>query len=249
MDIDSTPSGSNAAASTSGAQANALSAIDEEEEEASGRQPTAGPSSSTVASTTTNKKRTASSVVASDDEDVAPSNKRVAVAKVPVAPTPAPVVSEKTAPKPKKGAAANKTKKGEAAKAPADEGILQIKSTKRKGAERDQAFNDDFNALKIARPTFQKMQPPKTVQIGWNDVDPEEERNRLIREDGERQDNPETWGDHGQKKGYFIIERIPMRRKENPVSVVNPELPEKWKGMKNFKKFRVRFASRPCPAL
>ena len=109
---------------------------------------------------------------------------------------------------------------------------------KRKGAALDQAFNDDFNALKIVRPTLQPMKAQKGRRLGWNEKDKDEELERLIRQDMEREENPEEWGGQAKEQGMFVVELISMVRKNRPAPQES-ELDGRYAGMPNFKKFRV----------
>lgn len=213
----------------------ALSAVNEEEEEEFDNAE-AGPSK-----TSKSKKRAASEAVSSDDE--ASTSQRTSTKKRPRTaseptpePTPVVAVSKKRPPPVKKGAAAKTG--GKTAPVP-DDGLLRIKNLKRKGAEVDQAMNDEFNALKLVRPTFEQMKAPQSHRIDWDEVDLEEEHMRLVREDEENGGDPEAWGGEGGK-GMFVVERQSMVRKDRPPPRTDLELEDKYVGRKNFKKFRVR---------
>lgn len=121
--------------------------------------------------------------------------------------------------------------------------LLQMKVTKRRGAERDQQFNEDFNALKIVKPVLKGMPEREKRKIGWNEEDSDVERDRLIREDqegGEEEGDemdPTKWRTVTQ--AMFNVRELEFERKEKAPQRTDIELPEKWQGRANYKRFRV----------
>jgi hypothetical protein len=158
---------------------------------------------------------------------------------------------EKTpAPKNAKEAAALKKAEKEA-KEKESAKLLQVKTSKRKAAV-DQAFNEDFNALKIVRPVLKSMPKVDKRRMGWDDNDSDVERHdRLVQEDQERlahqqegdddDMDPENW--RRPTQAMFVIKTLEIERKERPAP--RTDVDERWSGMVNFKKFRVRSFSLP----
>ncbi|GAA5851164.1 hypothetical protein JCM5353_007375 [Sporobolomyces roseus] len=124
--------------------------------------------------------------------------------------------------------------------------LLQMKVTKRRGAERDQQFNEDFNALKIVKPVLKGMPEREKRKIGWNEEDSDVERDRLIREDQEGGDgegegdemDPTKWRTVTQ--AMFNVRELEFERKEKAPQRTDIELPEKWQGRANYKRFRPK---------
>ena len=140
-------------------------------------------------------------------------------------------------------------KKGTAKEKEPDDGLLRVKTVQRKVQPKqgtkeatksinDKAFNDDFNALKIVRPTLVPMTKQKGKRLGWNENDKDEELERLIREDQDREEHPEDWGGQAKETGIFIVEHVSMVRKNRPAPR-ETALDGKYAGRDNFKKFRV----------
>ncbi|GAA6062627.1 hypothetical protein JCM10212_000289 [Sporobolomyces blumeae] len=155
------------------------------------------------------------------------------------------VTSDKTAPpKTKKDAAAAKKAEKEAEEKKRAK-LLQIKTSKRKGAqaEVDHAFNEDFNALKIVKPVIKAMPRPEKKLMTWNEEDSDVERDRLIREDqehGESDDemDPNKW--RASTQAMFNVRDLEIEKKERAPRRDDIELPEKWAGRSNFKRFRPK---------
>lgn len=199
------------------------------------------------------KKRAATG---SDDDDAsttapAARKKRRGTSEEP-APAPAPVVvvpaktpkkvvpaSPTTVKGKKMTAAATAAAAKKAAKADeAASGILRFATIRRKGGEIDQGFNDDFNALKIVKPALQPMTTQKGRRLEWEEQDEDEEVDRLIREDQDREEHPDEWGGRVREQGMFVVEHVSMVRKDRPApKEVVPD--GKYAGRPNFKKFRV----------
>lgn len=147
----------------------------------------------------------------------------------------------------KKGAAATKKAEKEAAEKEQSK-LLQMKVTKRKGAEIDRALNEDFNALKIVKPVLKGMPEREKKRMGWNEEDSDVERDRMIREDqdhdGEDDEmDPTKWRTVTQ--AMFNVKELEIEKKERPPVRDDIELPEKWAGRANFKRFRVSSLSSP----
>lgn len=154
-------------------------------------------------------------------------------------------------PQTKKEAAAQRkaAKEHEAAER---ERLLQVKTSKRKGAELDKALNDDFNALKIVKPVIKPMPKPEKLRLAWEEEDSDVERDRLIQADQERfehggSDNddemdPNRWRQATQ--AMFVIKPLYLepraRRGGEDRAPVDPQ----WSGTTNFKRFRVSSSSR-----
>ncbi|KAL8286856.1 hypothetical protein RQP46_003862 [Phenoliferia psychrophenolica] len=232
-------------------------AIPEEDEDDAGTQLSNNNDTGPVAGPSTTRKRGASEAVGSGDETAAAKTSAAATGRKKArasesSPEPAPAATaaaakgKKAAPTPakgKKGAAAKKADKDK--DKAADDGLLRVKTTKRKGAEADQGFNDDFNALKIVRPTLQPMKAQKGRRLGWNEHDADEELERLIREDQEREQNPEEWGGQAKEQGMFVVELVSMVRKNRPQpKEADPD--GKYAGRANFKKFRSKDSNAPA---
>jgi hypothetical protein len=156
------------------------------------------------------------------------------------------VVSKEVAPpKNKKEATALKKAEKEAAEKEQAK-LLQMKVSKRKGAQIDQAFNEDFNALKIVKPVLKAMPPKEKKKMSWNEEDSDVERDRMIREDQEHAEDedemdPTKWRTVTQ--AMFNIKELVIEPKERLPSRTDIELPEKWAGRANFKRFRVSYLS------
>ncbi|GAA5860031.1 hypothetical protein JCM8547_003065 [Rhodosporidiobolus lusitaniae] len=149
-------------------------------------------------------------------------------------------------PKNKKEAAALKKAEKEAVEREKAK-LLQVKSTKRKGGELDQAFNDDFNALKIVKPVIKSMPKQEKIRMRWHDEDSDTERREaLIREDQERlaheeQDDMDHENWRRPTQAMFVLKDLEIERKPRApprTDVVN----ERWAGRANFKKFRPKNA-------
>jgi hypothetical protein len=112
--------------------------------------------------------------------------------------------------------------------------FLTMPTNKKKGG-RDQEFNEDFNALHIVKPTIVPMRPRESVRVGWDQVDEERERDRMIAAEQHDRDHPDDWA--GAGKGKFVIESFEV--KARPARVPTVALEGKWAGMPNFKAFRV----------
>lgn len=155
--------------------------------------------------------------------------------------TPAPSTSTAAAAKPgtkKAEQAAKKQAKEKQAELEANLLIVKPKrSTKAATAAVDQAFADDFNALKIVRPKLVAMKQVEKHRMGWDELDPDEEMNRLIREEEEWRDDPEKW--EGKATQMFVVRDLQLERKERGRENSALELPEQWRGRPNFKKFKV----------
>lgn len=155
------------------------------------------------------------------------------------------VVSKEVAP-PKNKKEATALKKLEKEQAEKERGkLLQIKVTKRRGAEADQAFNEDFNALKIVRPVLKGMPEREKTKIGWNEDDSDVERDRMIQEAAEEEEeggegdemDPTKWRTVTQ--AMFNVRELEYEVKERAPKRTDIELPEKWAGRANYKRFRV----------
>lgn len=146
-------------------------------------------------------------------------------------------VTAPTATAKRKTASAAATKAAQAEAAKEKDKLLLAKTSKRKGAEADQVFNEEFNALKIVKPVLQPMKKPQMHRMGWDEVDSEEEVNRMIREDQAREDDPSKWGGKGTQ--MFVIHSTPLARKDRPQPRQDLELEAKYAGRANFKRFRV----------
>lgn len=141
-----------------------------------------------------------------------------------------------------KGKAAMKKAEKEA-KAKEEAHLLRMKTikSKTKNAAVDAGFNEDFNALKIVKPVLKPMVVPQKHRMRWEEVDDEEEQMRLIREDQEAQDHPDQWA--GKATQMFVVHELPLLRKERRLPRDDlPALAEKWAGVPNFKRFKVRVA-------
>ncbi|GAA5983791.1 hypothetical protein JCM11641_005193 [Rhodosporidiobolus odoratus] len=157
---------------------------------------------------------------------------------------------EKTPPPPKnkKEAAAQKKAEKEAEEREAAK-LLQMKTTKRKGAQADQAFNEDFNALKIVKPVIKSMPRMEKHRFGWEEEDSDVERDRMIREDqrmGEEEDedmDPEHW--RRPTQAMFVIKTLEVDKKERPPPRTDGVVDARWEGRLNFKKFRPKNAKGP----
>ncbi|GAA5946328.1 hypothetical protein JCM3765_000199 [Sporobolomyces pararoseus] len=158
------------------------------------------------------------------------------------------VTSNETAPpKNKKEATALKKAEKEAAEK-AQAKLLLMKVSKRKGAEVDKAFNEDFNALKIVKPVLKGMPEREKKKMGWNEEDSDVERDRMIQEDQEREEDedemdPTKWRTVTQ--AMFNVKELEIERKERAPRRNDIELPEKWAGRANFKRFRPKNSKEP----
>ncbi|GAA5933877.1 uncharacterized protein JCM15063_000498 [Sporobolomyces koalae] len=156
------------------------------------------------------------------------------------------IVSNETAPpKNKKEAAA--LKKAEKAAAEKEQArLLQMKVSKRKGAEIDQALNEDFNALKIVKPVLKAMPERQRKKMSWNEEDSDVERERLIREDQEHDDDemdPTKWRTVTQ--AMFNVRELEIEPREPALRRNDIELPAQWAGRANFKRFRPKSSTVP----
>lgn len=122
-----------------------------------------------------------------------------------------------------------------------DARILQLKPTKRRGegAAVDQALNEEFNALKLVRPALKPMTTTKRIRVGWDDEDPDEERQRLIRADEEAQEHPNEWAGKRRDHSFFMVTFLPMARVDRKEPRADVELEERYAGRPNFKRFLV----------
>ncbi|BGP23236.1 BRCT domain containing protein [Rhodotorula toruloides] len=161
------------------------------------------------------------------------------------------------APKNKKEAAALKKAEKEAREREAAQ-LLQIKPTKRKGAEVDRAFNEDFNALKIVKPVITHMPAQEKHRMGWEEEDSDVERDRLISanqdrlirhqaDDSDDDMDPDNW--RRPTQAMFVIKTLDVERKERPPPRTDINLDPRWAGRPNFKKFRPKNSRTPRPAL
>ncbi|BGP06491.1 hypothetical protein JCM10049v2_002313 [Rhodotorula toruloides] len=203
--------------------------------------------------TTTKKRSRAASrdpgASASSEDDSRTARKK---SKAPEQTSPAP------APKNKKEAAALKKAEKEAREREAAR-LLQIKPTKRKGAEVDRAFNEDFNALKIVKPVIKHMPRQDHHRMNWEEEDSDVERDRLISADQERlirrqaddsddEDmDPDNW--RRPTQAMFVIKTLDVEHKQRPPPRTDINLDPKWAGRPNFKKFRPKNSKAPRPAL
>ncbi|SCV67842.1 BQ2448_5453 [Microbotryum intermedium] len=161
-----------------------------------------------------------------------------------------PSVSESS---PKKAAATKSKGKGKASNEVVDDEaeveqapvLLQVKAKRGKGkaALMEQALNDDFNRLKIVKPDFKRMIAPERHRMTWDEVDTNEERMRLIREDHEEMeeqdgDDPNHWA--GKSDGMFVIKKVHFPRPQKP----KPRYEDsgQWAGRANFKAFKPKEA-------
>ncbi|GAA5998793.1 uncharacterized protein JCM10292_007236 [Rhodotorula paludigena] len=200
---------------------------------AASREPSAGPAG-----------RARSSSSSSEDESARASRKKAKTAAAAPPSPPAP-------PKNKKEAAAQKKAEKEAREREQAK-LLQVKPTKRKGAEVDQAFNDDFNALKIVRPVLKAMPVREKHRMNWNEEDSDVERDRLIETDhqrlaaGDESDgdmDPDNW--RRPTQAMFVIRTLDVERKERPAPRTDDNIDERWAGRPNFKKFRPKNSKNP----
>lgn len=145
-------------------------------------------------------------------------------------------------PKSKKEAVAQRKAAKEAETAERDR-LLQVKTTKRKGADIDKALNDDFNALKIVKPVIKPMPRQEKHRLGWDEEDSDAERDRLIHADQEHLDrqsgddemDPDRWRQATQ--AMFVIK--PLQVESRPRRGGSEPVDPKWAGRPNFKRFRV----------
>lgn len=178
------------------------------------------------------------------DEEERPATVAAATTKK-KATTPAPSTSTSTAAAAKPGtkkaeAAAKKLAKQQQAESEANLLIVKPKrSTKAATAAVDQAFANDFNALKIVRPKLVAMKKVEKHRMGWDELDPDEEMNRLIREEEEWRDDPDKW--EGKATQMFVVRDLKLERKDKGRANSALELPEQWRGRPNFKRFKVSF--------
>ncbi|BGP30540.1 hypothetical protein JCM10296v2_002295 [Rhodotorula toruloides] len=203
--------------------------------------------------TSTKKRSRAASrdpgVSASSEDDSRAARKK---SKAPEQISPAP------APKNKKEAAALKKAEKEARERESAR-LLQIKPTKRKGAEVDRAFNEDFNALKIVKPVIKHMPRQEHHRMNWEEEDSDVERDRLISADQERlirrqaddsdddDMDPDNW--RRPTQAMFVIRTLEVEHKQRPPPRTDINLDPKWAGRPNFKKFRPKNSKAPRPAL
>ncbi|KAM0754404.1 hypothetical protein T439DRAFT_321441 [Meredithblackwellia eburnea MCA 4105] len=151
-----------------------------------------------------------------------------------------------------KKAAKEKEKQVAAEKSKEAENLLQLKTSKRRGAELDQGLNDDFNALKIVKPTLQPMRVQKKERARWDENDLDEEYERLIREDqereeaGEEDDHPRNWGGVGRPTGMFVVEHVSMVKRDRPTPKTVVDYGQ-FAGRPDFKKFRSKKDETPRP--
>lgn len=208
----------------------------------------------TSAATSSRRKRATSEAFSDDDTSAARktvTSRRLRSATEEMEERPAvqsiietPRSSQKVAPiaRGKKGTLAAKKaeKELEKEKAKADDGYMKVGTSKKKASEIEKALNEDFNALKIVRPTFAPMKVAKGIRMGWDDIDHGEEELRLEREAMEKDEQPEAWTQGPDQKGSFIVEYVDF----SPMQKVKPRtdlvLAEKWAGRPNFKGFKVR---------
>lgn len=204
---------------------------------AQSREPTAGPAVGT----------------SSDEDDLGARRAARKKSKAPRSPSPAaPAPTSTAAPRNKKEAAAQK-KADKAAREAEAQRLLQLKPTKRRGAEADNQFTEEFNALKIVRPQLKPMPPREHRRVGWDEEDSDAERERLIVEDHERMDadgdsdgdddmDPDHW--RRPTQAMFVLRTLDVERKERvqarAAAAAGAETDPRWAGRPNFKKFRVR---------
>ena len=182
------------------------------------------------------RKRLRSASVQPEDEDgvkevpVATTSKKKAVS-VPTATS--------TAKGGKKGETVAQKKAAKEAQAAAEANLLLIKPkrTTNKNAASDAAFTEDFNALKLVRPRLEAMKKPEKHRMRWDEQDPDEEMNRLIREEQEERDDPDKWA--GKATQMFVMHATQLARRERREPRRDLELEEKWRGRANFKRFKV----------
>ncbi|KAI5481714.1 BRCT domain containing protein [Pseudohyphozyma bogoriensis] len=242
---DSTSSQSQARAGGKKGKATQLSVVDEDEED---------PTIASSSSTSRRKKRDASEAVSSADEGGSRGVKEKKRARserpeevVKETPKEKEKVSTKPAPPAAKGKKAVAGKKG-AANEESDKtnsNLLRMKTLKGKGKELDQAFNDDFNALKIVKPALAKMHAQKGHRAEWDEEDAEDEMERMIKEDQARREHPEQWPEERTGKGIFDVHVIALARRERPLARDDIEVDAQWAGRPNFKKFRPKNSTAP----
>ncbi|ORY74292.1 hypothetical protein BCR35DRAFT_306746 [Leucosporidium creatinivorum] len=155
--------------------------------------------------------------------------------------TPAPSASTSTAKPGTKKAEAAAKKLAKAQQAELEANLLIVKpkrSTKAATAAVDQAFADEFNALKIVRPKLVAMKKVEKHRMGWDELDPDEEMNRLIREEEEWREDPGKW--EGKATQMFVVRDLELERKERGRENRSLDLPEQWRGRPNFKRFKPK---------
>ncbi|GAA5976317.1 hypothetical protein JCM10908_005456 [Rhodotorula pacifica] len=151
-------------------------------------------------------------------------------------------------PKSKKEAAAQKKAAKEAAELDRKR-LLQVKTSKRKGAEIDKELNDDFNALKIVKPVMKSMPPVEKHRMAWDEEDSDAERDRLIRADQERAEHgpsdndddemdPNRWRQATQ--AMFVVRPMQIEPKARRDENDPPRDDPRWAGKANFKRFRPK---------
>ncbi|BGP46491.1 hypothetical protein JCM10450v2_002336 [Rhodotorula kratochvilovae] len=152
------------------------------------------------------------------------------------------------APKNKKEALAAKKAEKEAREREAAR-LLQLKPTKRKGAEADAQFTEEFNALKIVRPALKPMPAQEHRRMRWEEEDSDAERERLVLEDQEHaaDEDDEMDPDHWRRptQAMFVIRTLDVERKERAQPRTDGEGDERWAGRPNFKKFRPKNSKTP----
>ncbi|GAA5890585.1 hypothetical protein JCM5296_004305 [Sporobolomyces johnsonii] len=164
-----------------------------------------------------------------------------------------PKTSTATAPpKNKKELAAQKKAEKEASAREAAT-LLQIKTSRRKGAEEEQALNAEFNALKIVKPVLKAMPHREKRRMEWGDEDSDVERERAIQADQERREgeddddddemDPTKWRKVTQ--AMFVVKTLDFERKERRPPRNDVDLPEQWAGRPNFKRFRPKNSKTP----
>lgn len=211
----------------------------------------------TSASTSSGRKRGISEAVSDDDTAAArktTTSRRLRSTTAEIEERPvsqdiveAPRSSQKVAPaaKGKRGTLAAKKaeKELEKEKAKADDGFMKVGTSKKKASEIERALNEDFNALKIVRPTFAPMRAANGVRMGWDDIDHGEEELRLEREAMDKEDHPEAWTQGPDKRGSFIVEYVDFSPRQKVKPRTDLVLAEKWAGRPNFKGFKVDSSS------
>ncbi|GAA6055380.1 hypothetical protein JCM3770_001080 [Rhodotorula araucariae] len=152
------------------------------------------------------------------------------------------------APKSKKETLAQKKADREAREREAAR-LLQLKPTKRKGAEADAQFTEEFNALKIVRPTLKPMPVQEHRRMRWEEDDSDAERERLILEDQERgdDDDDEMDPDHWRRptQAMFVLRTLDVERRERAQPRAAAEGDDRYAGRPNFKKFRPKNSKTP----
>ncbi|GAA5919718.1 hypothetical protein JCM1841_000766 [Sporobolomyces salmonicolor] len=161
--------------------------------------------------------------------------------------------STATAPPQNKKEAAARKKAEKEASAREVATLLQIKTSRRKGAEEEQALNAEFNALKIVKPVLRAMPHQEKRRMDWTEEDSDVERERAIQADQERRGGEEDDDDEEMDptkwrkvtQAMFVVKTLDVDRKQRRPPRKDVDLPEQWAGRPNFKRFRPKNSKTP----